>query len=158
AAVLMKDGQLLAAVEEERLIHVKHAPGVLPEHAIRFCLRKGGIRMQDVDSVVFPGETYVNMAERIQEFLQVRFGYAPPVKLVNHHLAHAASAYRMSGFQDAMIVTLDFSGDQSSGLLAHGNGSEIRSVRTFTFPNSLGLFYAIITQFLGFNMGDDEYK
>jgi carbamoyltransferase len=158
AAVLLKDGELLAAVEEERLTHVKHAPGMLPEQAIRFCLKNSGIRIQDVDCVVFPGETYVNMAARIEEFLQFRFGYAPPVKLVNHHLAHAASAYRMSGFQDAMIITLDFSGDQTSGFLAHGSGCEIRPIKTFPFPNSLGLFYAIITQFLGFNMGDDEYK
>jgi carbamoyltransferase len=158
AAVLYHGGRLLAGGEEERFLRIKHAEGRLPENAIRFCLASAGITLKDVKTVAYGYATVPGMQTRLRDFLELKFGHSPEIRLVPHYLAHAASAYRVSGFEDAMILSADVSGDSVSTLLSRGQGDRITPVKTILRPNSLGLFYSMLTQILGFQRDNDEYK
>jgi carbamoyltransferase len=158
AAALVRDGQVVAAAEEERFSRAKHAPGCLPTYAIRACLKQAGVTIRDVDCVAFPGRTYVNMQARLQSYFRFAFGHAPRVELLDHHLCHAASAYRVSGFRDALVITFDYSGDRLATTVRRGQGRQMKVVEEIPFPQSLGFYYAMITQHLGFDYGEDEYK
>jgi carbamoyltransferase len=160
AAVLLRDGQLVAAAEEERFIRVKHAPSRMPEAAIRFCLNKEGISIRDVDVFAFPQTTWRNLNRNLPEFCEYQFGGCPKaIEYVGHHLAHAASAYYVSGFKEAMILTADWSGDGLCLTLASGSSRVITQHKSFMPPrHSLGIYYGLITQYLGFRKWDDEYK
>ena len=158
AASLVVDGKIVAAAEEERFTRVKHAPGSLPTQAIRYCLDEGGLDIRDVDAVVFPGRTYRNMKDRLSDYFHFAHGYAPRIELCDHHEAHAASAYYTSGFSDALVVTFDYSGDRRATTISRGVGNRIELLDHWEFPQSLGYFYAMITQHLGFDFGEDEYK
>jgi carbamoyltransferase len=158
AAALVVDGRVVAAAEEERFTRVKHAPGNLPTHAIRHCLRQGGLRIQDVDLVVFPGITYRNIEARLREYFLFVHGHEPKIELCDHHEAHAASAFLGSGFDDALVVTYDYSGDGAATTVSVANHNGLRNLHRWPFPQSLGLFYATVTQHLGFDFGEDEYK
>lgn len=158
AAALVVDGKVVAAAEEERFTRVKHAPGNLPTNAVNFCLAQGRLDIRDLDLVVFPGSTYVNMRERLTEYFGFVHGHKPAIELCDHHQAHAASAYFTSGLPDALVVTFDFSGDRQTTTVSHAIGTEMRLLQTWKYPQSLGLYYAMVTQFLGFDFGEDEYK
>jgi hypothetical protein len=155
AAVLLRDGELIAGAEEERFIRIKHAPSQLPEEAIRFCLTTAGLRIGDVDVLAFPQTPWRDLDRNLPEFFEFRFGGRPKaIEYVDHHLAHAASAYRVSGFKDAMILTADWSGDGAALTLAGGRNGEITQLKRFAPPrHSLGIYYALITQYLGFTSG-----
>lgn len=158
AAALVVDGKLVAAVEEERFTRIKHAPGSFPTNAIRYCLDHQGIAIEDVDIVVFPGRTYKNMRERLSDYFSFAFGHVPRIELCDHHEAHAASAYFTSGMSDALVVTFDFSGDGHATTVSEGKGDQLNLLKSWEYPQSLGVFYAMITQHLGFDFGEDEYK
>jgi carbamoyltransferase len=158
AAALYRDGTLVAAAEEERFLRIKHSEGRLPENAIRFCLRQAGIGIRDVTAAAYGYATVPGMQRRLQEYFRFKFGHAPEIRLVPHYLAHAGSAFRLSGFEDAMVLSADVSGDSVSTLLSHGKGAEIRILKEIRRPNSLGLFYSVLTQLLGFQRDNDEYK
>jgi carbamoyltransferase len=158
AAALLRDGQLVAAIEEERLLTMKHAVGLLPERAIRACLKVAGIGIQHVDLVATHGESYPDYEEVLGRWFRMNFGYCPPIRKYNHHLAHCASAYYASGFDDSMVFSTDLSGDLVSTMLGHAKDGDIDVLQTFRRPNSLGVFYCLVTQFLGFRRDSDEYK
>lgn len=158
AAALLIDGRLVAAAEEERFTGVKFSNGMLPRHAMRFCLRQAGLRMQDIDCVVSPGINHPGFAETLARYLRFQLGHAPRVRLVDHHVAHAASAYYAAGWPEALIITADFSGDGHSTTVSRGAGGNITLLEQIERPNSLGVFYSIITQYLGFQKDSDEYK
>ncbi|HEU5181642.1 MAG TPA: carbamoyltransferase C-terminal domain-containing protein [Candidatus Polarisedimenticolia bacterium] len=158
AAVLYQDGKLIAAVEEERLLRIKHAEGRLPENSVRWCLAQAGISIRDVEAVAYCYATFPGMEKRLKDYFNFKFGHCPPVRLIPHYMAHAASAYRVSGFSDSMIVSADVSGDSVSTFLSYGKGTEIRMVKSIPRPNSLGIFYSMLTQILGFQRDNDEYK
>lgn len=158
SACLLHNGKIIAAAEEERFLKAKFAPGQLPLRAIRFCLDFSKISINDIDVVVFPGETYSNINSILESYFNHHFGFCPEIKLVDHHMAHAASVYYTSGFDDSMIITADLSGDSKCTTLCHGQGNEIKIIKEFKRPNSLGIFYSMITQYLGFPRDSDEYK
>lgn len=158
AAALVTAGVLTAAAEEERFTRIKHAPGRLPEQAIRYCLGEAGLDIRDIDLVVFPGATYQRMADIIARFFKLKFGHAPPVELDDHHRAHAWSAWLTSGLEETLVVTADLSGDSRSTVLYHASGDQLRETGTFAKPDSLGLFFATMTQYLGFDYDNDECK
>jgi carbamoyltransferase len=158
AAALYRDGKLVAAAEEERFLRIKHSEGRLPENAIRFCLSQAGLSIRDVDCVAYGYATVPGMDQRLKDYFTLKFGYCPEVRLIRHFMAHAASAYRVSGFPDANILSADVSGDSVSTLLSFGKGSEIRIIKSVARPNSLGIFYSLLTQILGFQRDNDEYK
>ncbi|MBI1759381.1 MAG: carbamoyltransferase [Actinobacteria bacterium] len=158
AAVLVRGGEIVAAAEEERFVRYKHAVGLMPDHAIGYCLREAGISMRDVDHVAFPRATWADFDPRFAAYLWYTFGHAPPVTYVEHHLAHAASAYLASGFDSALVVTADQAGDGTSCAVFRGDGTTLTPVEAVPFPHSLGLFAAFMTQYLGFRSNHDEYK
>lgn len=160
SAVLMKDGKVIAAAEEERFLRIKHAMSKMPIESIKFCLNKAKISMEEVDVLVFPQITWEDMKNKLENFIKIKFGVLPKkIQFVEHHLAHAASTYYASGMKDAMIITADWSGDGISTLLAHGHEENIDVIKKFSgIQHSLGAYYSIITDYLGFQTDLDEYK
>lgn len=159
SAALVIDGKLVAAVEEERLNRVKFAPGQIPQKAIVEVLSIAGINIQDVDYVATHGLTWGDeYSQVVESYFRHTFKYCPEVVRVHHHNAHAASAFYASGFSEAMVLTSDNSGDGVSTQLAVGNAEGIEVRERFSRPNSLGMFYSMISQFCGFARDSDEYK
>ena len=159
SACLLRDGEVVAAVEEERLNRIKHAPGQLPELAIDWLLKSQGLEIFDIDAIAFHGSTWGReFEERLSAFFTHRYGHCPRIHRVHHHLAHAASAYYASGWESAMILTVDGSGDGMSTGLFHGHAGQIEMLKGFERPQSLGIFFSAITQFCGFRRDSDEYK
>ncbi|MFB9263064.1 carbamoyltransferase [Bradyrhizobium erythrophlei] len=178
AAVLVRDGHVIAAIEEERLNRIKHS-NKLPSSAVRYCLAAAGVQLGDIDRIAFYAtEAYCNaMLERLfvsqpdvsipldaklllRKLLAQECGTevdASRVSFVNHHHAHAVSAFAMSGFEQSLIVAIDGGGDFLSGLVAVGSGTEITQLETFPENNSLGLFYLETIRYLGYGLFD-EYK
>jgi carbamoyltransferase len=114
--------------------------------------------MQDISYVVFPGITYSDITRILETYIKFHFGFCPKVKVVDHHMAHAASVFYTSGFEDSMIITADLTGDGKSTTLCHASDDKISVLREFKRPDSLGIFYSMITQYLGFQRDSDEYK
>lgn len=158
AAAMVIDGRLVAAAEEERFVGIKFANGHLPRHAIAYCLAHSGLDMRDIDAIVYPGATYADIRDTLRRYIAAHFGHCPKIVLVDHHTAHAASAYYASGWDDALVVTMDNSGDGKSTTVWEARDSGLRNLATYKRPNSLGLFYSSITQYLGFQRDSDEYK
>ena len=158
AACLIRDNRIVAAAEEERFVRIKHAPGLIPLYAIKYCLKEANISFSEVDLLVFAGATYKNIKEQLKKYFIFKLGSCPEIALVEHHIAHAASTFFVSGFKNAAILTMDLSGDGISTLMAYGNGAKITKLKEIERPNSLGAYYNLVTQYLGFNRNNDEYK
>ena len=186
AAALLRDGQLIAAAEEERFTRKKH-DYEFPQHAIDFCLRMGGIRAEDLDYVVFFEKPFIKFERLIlssmqtfprshgvfreamitwlgdklwiKHLIQKRLGVAPSKILFSeHHLSHAASSFFCSPFKEAAILTVDGVGEWTTASIGIGRGTEIKLLKEIRFPHSLGLLYSAFTAFLGFEVNEGEYK
>jgi carbamoyltransferase len=186
AAALLRDGQLVAAAEEERFTRKKH-DYEFPQHAIDFCLRSGGLRAADLDYVAFFEKPFVKFERLllssmqtfprshrvfreamvnwlgdklwVKSLIQKRLGVAPSQILFGeHHLSHAASAFLCSPFSEAAILTVDGVGEWTTASLGIGRDTEIRLLKEIRFPHSLGLLYSAFTAFLGFEVNEGEYK
>jgi carbamoyltransferase len=186
SACLVRDGELVTAAEEERFRRVKHWAG-FPSEAIRHCLREAGIGLHDVAHVALNQDTRANFGRRmgyllrslpspalviqrlihrarrgsIVELLDESFpggGFAGQVHRVEHHLAHLASAFLVSPFEEASAVSVDGFGDFASAAWGLGSGSSVAVEEQVYFPHSLGIFYQALTQYLGFPYYGDEYK
>ena len=178
AAVLVRDGEVIAGVEEERLNRIKHT-NKAPGRSARFCLEYAGIEPSQLDAVAFY-ETEPFFARElqrmhladptrralftpralIQRLFRHEFGAeieAHRIHFVDHHVAHAVSAYTMSGFDDALVVTLDGQGNGVSGSVYDGDGPELKSLRRMATRDSLGHLYWDVIKFLGYGLFD-EYK
>jgi carbamoyltransferase len=190
SACIVRDGELLFAVAEERLSRVKH-DARFPQLAIRACLDFAGVRAEQVNEVCFGWQpaldlylhdiklyatgrwaiTYLNVLNSTRYFASMRHqetGAAPfrrmfcadkvKVRFVEHHLAHAISAYAYSGFAEAAVAVLDGRGAWEATSIWHGKDGRLEHVLTIPFPDSLGLFYAQFTDYLGFRPNSDEWK
>lgn len=157
-AAIVRNGAVVAACEEERFLRVKSPIGTMPVLSIAACLRAARLSIRDVDFVAHTGATHPEKPRRIREYLEHYFRHAPPVRMVHHHAAHLASAFFASGFERAMCLTCDAWGDHVSTALALGTPDGVRVIETHPRENSLGLFYAAVTSYLGFTAGEDEYK
>ncbi|AYH42271.1 carbamoyltransferase C-terminal domain-containing protein [Azoarcus sp. DN11] len=160
AAALYVDGQLVAAAEEERFVRERHAPGRMPREAASFCLASAGIAPDEVDVVAVAlasdGESATDRA-RVEAFLgDLDFDAArTPIEPVDYLDSHAASAYYCSGFAEhTAILCLTGSGS----LLGYGESGRIHRLRESAYPHSLWALYGALTEYLGFEMGDGEYK
>lgn len=182
SACLLRDGHIVAFVEEERFNRERHTKR-FPDGAIAFCLRQAGIRPDEVDVVAFahrPGldfargvldalrrgspkrlavQAYVdaNLARKELAFRR-HWGYRGRIAHVGHHDAHAASAFFASPFDQAAVLTLDRGGDFLSTSLQHGRGNALRPLVTVRNPDSLGEIYSALTWYLGFQPNADEGK
>ena len=157
AASIVQDGRLIAAVEEERCTRIKGSMSIPPNKCIQEALSVSGLGIKDIDYVALYVEGYPEAeSEMRDQFLSI-FGYCPDIKLINHHLCHAASAHYASGFDQSAVICVDWSGDGISTSIWRGTGDKLDLLESIKLPNSLGIFYAAMTQFLGFSRGD-EYK
>lgn len=185
AAALLVDGEILAAAAEERFSRRKHDFG-FPEHAIQWVLQFANLRPQDVDIVVFYEKplvkferilaSYLSTAPRsfaayitamplwlrqklwFERVLRDKTGYRGQVLYCDHHMAHAASAFLVSPFEEAAVLTLDGVGEWATTAVGTGRGHIVTLDREIRFPHSLGLLYSAITAHLGFVVNNDEYK
>lgn len=167
ACCLLRDGRLVVAAEEERFSRVKHDPR-LPVSAFRWCLRAGGIGIADVDAVAYYESPVRKLARQLwsgiplgdadpgrpERAIREGLGYEGPVLSFEHHASHAASAFLLSGFPEAAVLTVDGVGEWDT--TTYGRGLEV--FERVEFPHSLGLLYSTITSYLGFEVNDGEYK
>jgi len=185
AACLLKDGEIIAAAQEERFTRKKHDAS-FPKNAVEFCLQKGGIQVSDLDYVGFYDkpfikferilETYLGIAPKgIKQYLAAipiwlkdklwtrtnikkNLGYSGTVFFSQHHESHAASAFFPSPFQEAAILTMDGVGEWATTSIASGKDNKIELLQELHFPHSLGLLYSAFTYYLGFKVNSGEYK
>jgi len=152
ACAVLKDGVLAAALEERKLAR-SIAPGGLPEQAISMSLQLAGCSAADVDCValVRPFSQDIHLA------LRSRFPKAQ-ILMVEHHAAHAASAYYPSPFEQATVLTLDRDGDFRSAARWRADGNQLQLEKDLYYPDSPGDLYGRVTELLGFNAGADEHK
>jgi carbamoyltransferase len=185
SAAVVCDGTLVAAVEEERFNRVKYAAG-FPAQAIGYCLREAGLKLEEIDHVAVPRNPYARLgtklfyALRMPSFARSRIGVlakftgirealaraydADPGKIsaqfhrIEHHQAHLASAFFVSPFESAALLSADGLGDFASTMWGTGRGNRMDIDGAIAFPHSLGLYYTAVTQYLGFLKFGDEYK
>jgi len=187
AAALVQDGQIVAAVQEERFSRLKHDHR-FPAESVRYCLEAGGITAADLDAVVFYDkpllkferllETYLAFAPSgLRSFVQAMNvwlseklfipreidkglggGYTGPIYFAGHHESHAASAFYPSPFAEAAVLTIDGVGEWATTAWGRGSGSSVELCEQLEFPHSLGLLYSAFTYYLGFRVNSGEYK
>jgi len=190
SACIVRDGELLFAVAEERISRVKH-DARFPRNAIAACLEFAKVRAEQLDEVCFGWQTagpvfrhdlkcyaagkmpltYLTGLNSTLHFLsmwhqqsgakkfQQQFGPTrAKMRFVDHHLAHAISAYGYSGFGEAAVVVMDGRGAWEATSIWHGRGGRLEHILTIPFPDSIGFFYSGFTEFLGFQPNSDEWK
>ena len=186
AAAVIRDGQLIAAAEEERFTRKKH-DYEFPQRAIDFCLGMAGIDAKDLDYVVFFEKPFVKFERLllstmqtfpashkvfreamvtwlgdklwVKHLLRRRLGVAPSKVLFSeHHLSHAASSFFCSPFEEAAVLNVDGVGEWTTASLGVGKGTDLKLLKEIRFPHSLGLLYSAFTAFLGFEVNEGEYK
>jgi carbamoyltransferase len=156
AAAILKNGRLVAAIEQRKLARHLH-PGGLPEEAVEACLRMAGVRGDGVDSVAIARPLAAGPETALHLELRAAFPNSHVV-IVDHHTAHAASAYFASPFQEATVLTLDRAGDFRSGARWHASGNQLQLERELYYPDSLGELYGRVTALLGFEPNAGEHK
>ena len=156
---LVTRGKVIASVEEERINRVKFSAGRMPYLSILEVLKIGNIKYYELDYIAFHGSTWgEEVQSRLENYFIQHFGSCPKFFRYHHHDCHAASTYYASGFEKATIITFDNSGDGISLQVMTGEKGRLNLVERFARPNSLGLFYQVITQYCGFVKDRDEYK
>lgn len=195
SAALFDDGELLFAIEEERLTRDKHAVDTFPEQAIYACLEYEGIELADLEKIVLPYDpklrskilghylkhtaqldSSLQKATHLQNVVKDQFTGrfmpthavesrlrqigtpVPPIECRSHHACHAASAFHPSTFDEAVVLTIDAKGEYDSTVVWHASADGLTRVRTYEHPNSWGLFYAAVTNYLGYRMFNGEGK
>ncbi len=185
AAALIKDGEVVAAAQEERFDRDKYS-NVFPIRAINYCLGEADVTVLDVDYIAFYEKPFLKFLRVIMGHLRSypwsltnylatmptwledklifpmvvkrELGYEGPVLFFKHHLTHAASAFFVSPFEEAALLTVDGIGEWASATIGTGRGTEIELIKEMHYPNSLGLLYAIVTTYLGFRVFEGEGK
>jgi carbamoyltransferase len=187
AAAILRDGEIVAAAQEERFTRKKH-DAAFPKQAVRYCLEQAGVAAKDVDFVAF----YDKPILKFDRLLMTYFGYAPkgyasfskamplwlggklqmrwslkrelgckpkhPFVFPEHHESHAASAFYPSPFESAAVVTMDGVGEWTTTSISRGRGNKLEMLREIKFPHSLGLLYSAFTYYCGFKVNSGEYK
>jgi carbamoyltransferase len=193
AAALFIDGELIAAVEEERLVRRKHAKGMMPVESVRYCLRSAKIKPRQIEQVAI-SYAPISLFTPARWHYAKRFWYAPDRSIdalfngnrryrryvqqvremltelaipwekirfvpVEHQLAHASSAYHLSGFSEkTAILGIDMKGEYATTFFGYGENGKIHKIKEFYEPDSLSAMYASVCDFLGYDMLDGESK
>jgi carbamoyltransferase len=187
AAAFVRDGEIIAAAQEERFTRIKH-DSQFPKNAVEYCLEAGRLSAEEIDYVVF----YEKPLRKFERLLETYIGYAPrgfkqffmgmPLWLrqklhlpreidkslqnkykgryvfTEHHESHAASAFFPCPFDKAAILTMDGVGEWDTASFGTGSGNKIELTDVLHFPHSLGLLYSAFTYFTGFKVNSGEYK
>ena len=188
SAALVVDGQLVAAVEEERFNRIKHWAG-FPGESIRWCLQQAGLKFTDIDHVAISFDPRANLWRRLRFVathwpsmssvldrlrrqgktlaLEDQFAAAVGVSRdqlkaqfhrIEHHQTHVAAGFLISPFEEAAVLSVDGMGDFTSTLTAHARGNDWDEFDRVYYPHSIGFLYTAITMYLGFPYYGDEYK
>ena len=185
AACLLREGELVAACQEERFSRIKH-DWHLPVESIRYCLRESGVSIDDIDAVAFYEKPFLKFERMLETFLstaprgyrsfvetlpswlkqklwlpralETQIGFRKRTLYFEHHLSHAASSFFLSPFDESAVLTVDGVGEWATASYGRGRGSRITLTHEMRFPHSLGLLYSSVTTFLGFRANHDEYK
>jgi carbamoyltransferase len=185
AACLVRDGEIIAAAQEERFTRKKHDHRY-PQAAVEYCLREGGIVPEQLDYIAF----YDKPLQKFERLLETYLDYAPlgvrsflmsmplwlreklwtkdhiaasvgskaKVLFTEHHESHAASAFFPSPFESAAVLTIDGVGEWATSAFGRGSGNELHLMGETRFPHSLGLLYSALTYYTGFKVNSGEYK
>ena len=185
AAALLKNGDIVAAVSEDRFTR-KKGDATFPHRAVEFCLKQAGIGVGDLAAVGFYDkpllkferilETYLGVVPAgfrsflmagplwikdklyIDRQLHEELGYTGQIYYCEHHESHAASAYFPSPFEEAAVLTMDGVGEWATASIGHGKGSDFEILDELHWPDSLGLLYSAFTYYTGFKVNSGEYK
>lgn len=185
AAALIRDGEIIAAAQEERFTRKKH-DFRFPSFAVEYCLKEAGVTIRDINHVVFYDKPFIKFERLLETYLMTapfgirsflkamplwikqklfmretigkELGYTGDILFSDHHESHAASAFYPSPFQKAAILTLDGVGEWSTVTFGSGNGNAIELHKEIIFPHSLGLLYSAFTYYAGFRVNSGEYK
>jgi len=185
AACLVRDGEIIAAVQEERFTRKKHDFN-FPLNSINWCLSQGGIRSQELDFVVFYDKPFIKFERILEtaltyapsgirqfvqamplwlkqklwipELIRKELDYSGKILFTEHHESHAASAFYPSPFKEAAFLTMDGVGEWDTASFGTGKDNEIEIAETLRFPHSLGLLYSTFTYYTGFKVNSGEYK
>ena len=185
AAAIVRDGKLVAAAQEERFTRKKHDQE-FPKNAVEFCLKQAGVEAEELDYVVFYDKPFVKFDRILQTYIATwpkgllsflkampvwikekiwtpqtirnEMDYDGEILFAEHHMSHAASAFLVSPFEEAAILTTDGVGEWDTTTYGRGSGTDIRLLKSIGFPHSLGLFYSAFTYYLGFKVNSAEYK
>jgi carbamoyltransferase len=185
AAALLCDGRIVAAAEQERFSRRKHDAD-FPVEAARFCLARGGLQADDLDAIAFYEKPLRKLDRLLDGFLaeaprglgrylralplwlrrrawmradiERRLETRAPVRFLQHHESHAASAYGPSPFAAAAVLTLDGVGEWTTNGIWEGAGSRLTPLAEIRYPDSLGLLYSAFTAYCGFRVNEGEYK
>ena len=187
AAALVRDGEIIAAAQEERFTRKKGDPS-LPRRAIEYCLREGSVSARDIDYLVFYEKPLVKFERLLETFLafaprgfeafraamplwashKLRLpeqlvaalgdGFRGELCFTKHHESHAASAFFPSPFDTAAVLTLDACGEWGTAALGAGRGNVLTTLKEMRFPHSLGMLYSAVTYYTGFKVNSGEYK
>jgi len=184
-AALVRDGKLIAAGEEERFNRKKHDSD-FPKLAVEYCLKEAGITIDQVDYIGFYEKPLVKFNRILESILatwprsykawlkavplwlthrlnissdiQKQLGCDKDILYCQHHLSHAASAFLVSPFEEAAIITADGVGEWTTTAWGVGRGSQMDMMKEMRFPHSVGLLFSAITAYLGFRVNDAEWK
>ena len=185
AACLVRDGELVAAAQEERFTRKKH-DFEFPKNAVQYCLQSQGLSIKDVSYVSFYDKpllkferllnTYLATAPSgftsffrsiplwlkeklwIPDTIKRELGFEGEVLFTEHHQSHAGSAFYPSPYDEAAILTIDGVGEWTTNSLGMGKGNSFQFIREIKFPHSIGLLYSAFTYFTGFKVNSGEYK
>lgn len=185
AACLLRDGEIIAAAQEERFSRLKHDAG-FPKNAIRYCLKEGGITSSEIDFIAFYEkpflkfnrilDTYLTFSPLgirsfvmalplwlreklwIPDHIKKEIDYNGKIIFPEHHESHAASAFFPSPFDHAAFLTIDGVGECATSSYGIGSENRIEIIAELHFPDSLGLLYSAFTYFTGFKVNSGEYK
>lgn len=188
AACIIRDGEIIAAAQEERFSRVKH-DSAIPVKAINYCIREARISCSQLEAVVYYDQpistlerflknvialgnessnlinfTYKNMfgqklwIHKLISDAVGSLGKSGRLLVVKHHISHAASAFYPSPYEKAVIITIDGVGEWTTTAIGIGNGNKIQLLEEIQYPHSLGLFYSAFTYFCGFKVNSGDYK
>ncbi len=185
AACIVRDGDILAAAQEERFTRKKH-DAAFPNRSVEYCLREAGITAEQLDHVAFYDKPLIKFERLLETYLayapsgfgsfiksmplwlkeklwmgdmvQAELGIERPILYPEHHQSHAASAFFPSPFESAAVITFDGVGEWATASWGVGTGNRIDLQHEMRFPHSIGLLYSAITYYLGFKVNSGEYK
>jgi carbamoyltransferase len=185
AAALIKDGQIIAAAQEERFTRVKN-DARFPYSAINYCLEAAGINVNDLEAITFYDNPYCTMERilasqlkvypkgntiwqelfpkwvqtkmHIPDIIRAELNYTGKLYLTQHHVSHAASAFYPSPYEQAAILTIDGVGEWATATIGMGTADGINILKEINFPHSVGLLYSAFTYYTGFKVNEGEYK
>lgn len=185
ACALIKDGEIIAAAQEERFTRVKN-DSRLPYSAINYCLEEARINVDDLEAIVFYDNPFITLERiiasqvsvypkgsviwnelfpkwvqtkmHIPDIIRSELNFKGKMHMALHHLSHAASAYYPSPFTKSAILTIDGVGEWATATIGMGADNEIKILKEMNFPHSVGLLYSAFTYYTGFKVNEGEYK